>query len=353
MHEQIVGLTHEVSQITRRSLNEIQRVTGLTKILAVNAQIEAARAGEHGRGFAIVAQEVGKIAETIARTTDGLREQLGDRLERLDHISTNLVSQAKGTRLADLSLNMIEIIDRNLYERSCDVRWWATDSAVVDCASSKSSDAARFASQRLGVILDAYTVYLDIWVVGTDGKVMATGRPGKFAGLVGRDVSNQTWFRNAMQTRDGNEFAVDDIQNNEGLNSLVATYAAAIRDGGKIDGKPIGVIGIFFDWTSQAQTVVEKVRLSPAERAQTRALLLDRKGRVLASSDRKGILAETVDLKTSGKTSGFYADGRGNLVGFSITPGYETYKGLGWWGAIIQPEKIDANAEATPAKAAA
>ncbi len=33
--------------------------------------------------------------------------------------------RANGERLVDLALNAIEIIDRNLYERSCDVRWWA------------------------------------------------------------------------------------------------------------------------------------------------------------------------------------------------------------------------------------
>ena len=38
--------------------------------------------------------------------------------------------------MVDLSLNAIELIDRNLYERTCDVRWWATNSAVVDCAAS-------------------------------------------------------------------------------------------------------------------------------------------------------------------------------------------------------------------------
>jgi hypothetical protein len=43
-----------------------------------------------------------------------------------------LVAQIRGSRLPDLSLNAIDIIDRNLYERSCDVRWWATDSAIVD-----------------------------------------------------------------------------------------------------------------------------------------------------------------------------------------------------------------------------
>ncbi|MDH8639244.1 chemotaxis protein, partial [Klebsiella pneumoniae] len=73
--------------------------------------------------------------------------------------------------------NAIEIIDRNLYERTCDVRWWATDSAVVDCAANVTPQSAAYASKRLGVILNAYTVYLDLWLCDLHGKVLANGRP--------------------------------------------------------------------------------------------------------------------------------------------------------------------------------
>ncbi|MFP3526735.1 chemotaxis protein, partial [Pantoea sp. SIMBA_072] len=82
--------------------------------------------------------------------------------DELNTLGNRLVSQLRGGRLADLALNMIDIMDRNLYERSCDVRWWATDSAVVDCATAPSEANRRQAVQRLGVILGAYTVYLDL-----------------------------------------------------------------------------------------------------------------------------------------------------------------------------------------------
>ncbi|MFX8039875.1 hypothetical protein ABTK61_19190, partial [Acinetobacter baumannii] len=72
--------------------------------------------------------------------------------------------RSRGERMMDLSLNAIELIDRNLYERTCDVRWWATDSAVVDCAAAPEPAAVTYASERLGVILGAYTVYLDLWL---------------------------------------------------------------------------------------------------------------------------------------------------------------------------------------------
>src|SRR6201981_3517183 len=171
----IARLTAEVNQIACDKTKSIQQITNQMKMLALNALIETSRAGAQGAGFAVVAQEVrgvGQQVETIARELETqLTKRTGDLVSSIERMS----QRSRGERMVDLSLNAIDLIDRNLYERTCDVRWWATDSAVVDCAASPSAAAVSYANERLAVILGAYTVYLDLWLCDLDGKVIANG----------------------------------------------------------------------------------------------------------------------------------------------------------------------------------
>lgn len=334
--EQIIRLSEEVARISREKIADIQSITGRTRILALNALIESARVGELGRGFAVVAGEVKGVSTEIAEIADSLVEELSQKTSLLEAIGRQVVDHLTGQRLVDLALNAIELIDRNLFERTCDVRWWATDSAVVDCLQAPDEAAIRHASERLGVILSAYTVYLDLWICDAEGRVVATGRPDRYH-AVGTDVSREPWFHEAMLTASGDDYVVADIATNVQLaNQPVATYAAAIREGAKTDGRPIGVLGIHFDWGPQAEAIVRGVRLTEIERSTTRVMLVDAKNRIIADAGHGSGSGTSFDLKTEGRASGSYRLPGGGTVGFHRTPGYETYEGLGWYGVLVQ-----------------
>jgi len=326
-------LTAEVNQIAVDKTKSIQQITNQMKMLALNALIESSRAGAQGAGFAVVAQEVrgvGQQVETIARELETqLTKRTGDLVASIERMS----QRSRGERMMDLSLNAVELIDRNLYERTCDVRWWATDSAVVDCAASPAPAAVSHASQRLGVILGAYTVYLDLWLCDLDGNVVANGRADRFR-VVGQNVAHTKWFREAKTLRSGDDYVAGDVETQPLLgNAQVATYCASVRAGGEAHGAPIGVLAIHFDWEPQARAIVQGVRVGDADKA--RVLLVDSHLRVIAASDGQGILSERLSLSLGGQRSGFYHDRSGAMIAFHATPGYETYRGLGWYGVII------------------
>ncbi len=335
MQDDILKLAYEVSRVTEEKVDLIDTVMRQTTLLAINARIEAARAGNSGAAFSVVAQEMGAVARDISRIAQELRGAIAGNIAKLEGVGAELRREFRGARFTDLAHNAIEIVDRNLFERSCDVRWWATDSAVVDAAAHEAGEnILTHASERLATILRSYTVYLDLWVADRHGRVVATGRPRSYPKAVGLDVSKTPWFEHAMACRSGDDFAVSDITTNPILgDAAVATYSTAIRDGGRTDGKSIGALGIFFDWTPQASAVVGGLSLSTEERRDCRVMLLDAKHRVIASSDGRGELTDRFPLKTEGRTQGWYEqDGR--LVAFALTPGYETYRGLGWYGVI-------------------
>jgi hypothetical protein len=167
--------------------------------------------------------------------------------------------------------------------------------------------------------------------------VIASANPAHSARLAGQNVGQEQWFRGAIATKSGDEYAVASVgpsRLHEGREALV--YSAAVRADGASRGPVLGTLGVYFDWQEQGHAIVHKeAALPPEDRQRTVVMLLDGDRRVIASTDSKLHLTRFA-LPADAKGRGSYYDAGGNVVAFAQTLGYQEYDGLGWWGVVVQ-----------------
>lgn len=121
-HDRIAELARELGATIDNAVTEIYSLNSRSRMLSFNAQIEAARNGEAGSTFQVVALGMRELAESIGKAADAMKDNTRSTRLEMEQVSTQLASRVRGTRLSDLALTNIDLIDRNLYERSCDCR---------------------------------------------------------------------------------------------------------------------------------------------------------------------------------------------------------------------------------------
>lgn len=330
----IDGIGRDLERFSTDNTHVVKQI----KLLAINALIEAARAGEMGKGFAVVANEVQRLAQIATDIASKFESNVLGRIGTTRSMADSLVNEMEGVRLTDLAQTLVQLIVRNLFERTADVRWWATDTALWEALMEPTPERNAFASERLAVINRFYTVYLDLVMTDLSGRVVASANSRFSRKLQGVSLALEAWFTAACGCKSGDDYIVDDVKRSRlHDNRTTLVYATGIREGGRLDGALLGTLGVYFDWKNQGQSIVEKEANLPAHIAEkTTVMLLDGSSRVIASTNPDLLFTHFALANPSGKASGSYYDNNGHIVAHARTLGYEDYSGLGWSGVVVQ-----------------
>lgn len=269
-----------------------------------------------------------EIGNTGLKTQDVFERSIGN-------LHETVVSSILGDSefLASLAIN---IMDRNLYERSDDCRWWAQTTAFREALAGGDEGSGEQIAAILAYINGLYTVYTNLMVFDAAGNVVAVSNP-EFRECVGKPVGEE-WVRRTLALKTTQDYAVSQFEPTplyQGHSTYI--YAAAIRAPGDAE-RVVGGIGIVFDSTPQFSAMLHDA-LPRDEHGEVSpgcfGVFVDGSRRVIAASSeqvRVGDVLPVDEAFVSAKAAhGFSSivehDGRYYAVGSKMSSGYREYKG--------------------------
>lgn len=307
---------HEMQGVMKK----IRDISMKSNILALNSGIEAARAGDAGRGFSVVATEIKKFAE---ESLNASKES-----ENLITSIQNKANEVIAVRTVDVAFDTIDKIDRNLFERNCDVQAWATFDAIKECLLKPTPETKKAAQDLLVNIYNIYEVYFDLFVVDLSGEILVASQNQN---QVGKNMSDRTWFKETIKN---NKVYVTDMYNSTVVGGYTMGFSCPVHnDAGEI----IGVFTTRFNWEFIFD-IIDRVKIDE----KSKLYVINSEGDVIASKDRADILElkltnlKAVDNVLSGKETRGYILEDNKIYAYCLTEGYNAYKGKGWSVIVIE-----------------
>ncbi len=246
----------------------------------------------------------------------------------------------------------IEIMDRNLYERANDCRWWALNSQFRQILSQQADSGAisEQQTQKLTDILiyinDLYTVYTNLIIYDRQGTILAVSNPSE-RHLVGSTIPRKQDTARCLQLEGTQAYAVSDFHQSELYNNQhTYIYHAAIKSWENMQ-QNVGGIAIVFDSTPEFAAMLEETEpkySNPAINETSFSLFTDREGYVISSTRAQIKVGELLALpdeilqadKGANQTTTWEWNGSTYLVGYKVSSGYREYKrGDGYENHVI------------------
>ena len=267
-------------------------------------------AGEHGGDQLRLKAVLKQVNEAGQQTRE--RARLG-----LDDIHRTAVARVR-RQARELARLAGDIMDRNLYERANDARWWALSPVLREVLAGPASPEA---DARLAQVLDyingLYTVYTRLVAFDAKGIVRAVSHAGEGPALAGTSVP-PAWLSSISGLRDSQQYAAtpfEDTSMHAGGPTYV--YLAAVRS---VSGMASGGIAILFNAATEFPAMLRDV-IGALPGA---AAFVDADGRLIAATD--GALAGSLGAGFSGPSGIVSHDGVHYACARVRAPGYREFK---------------------------
>jgi chemotaxis signal transduction protein len=235
--------------------------------------------------------------------------------------------------LADL---ILDIMDRNLYERANDCRWWALTPDFREILENKTlsdSDKKKM-SEILAYINDLYTVYTNLFVYDSNGVVLAVSKASQNH-LVGVTLSGE-WIANTLELTDSSKYCVSEFESTKLYNSQHTYIYNASITSIENNNKVLGGIGIVFDSSQQFKAMIEESL--PKQNGQNSdtlfAVITTQEQTIISSNNESYVTGEFFEIDKKfyklkkGESLSEIIEYNGNYyaLGVQCSKGYREYK---------------------------
>lgn len=220
-------------------------------------------------------------------------------LDNLRDISSSLLSSIKGavtnlekttydslTNDAKKSSHLsIDIMDRNLYERANDCRWWALTPLFIEELSAEKPNSDTLHKVLL-YINDLYTVYTNLIIYDKNHTIIASS---KETNIIGKKIYGEFTDKTLLNTDSSNYF-VSDFQKSEYYdNQPTYIYSASIAN----KSKNLGGIAIVFDATVEFRAILED---SFVQNKKGFMALIDKERKIISTTSTTLKVADILDI---------------------------------------------------------
>jgi chemotaxis signal transduction protein len=295
-------------------LFEILAATTMIRRVVWNVQVmTTGTGGDLARLESILEQ----ISETGRRSNDLFSRSTGELFA---------TALASGLRSAGfMSRLLVDLHDRNLYERANDCRWWALSPELQALLAGTLPERGARIKRILDHINNLYTVYTSIFVYDSEGTILA--RTGSDAmARIDAAVLDQVLALRSEQDYHVSPFAASAQYG--GRPTYV--FHAAIRDPGD-NSRVIGGIGLVFDSEAEFKAMLEGAL---GGKPGLHAFFVDRGGAILASTDPAHPVGATLDIDPlllahdtgAGAASPLVHDEHYAIMACTVSSGYREFK---------------------------